>query len=149
MNNRGLIISCHISIHLDHQQGCSRRLSASYIKDVLLSHAIKTVGCHLSHRITLPRKAYSSWSVSQILPDKSGKARNRNHRFIPALNQVFFHMQFFHTQFYTGTIISVFTANMSLIHFSLFFSFFPNPIFQSPGLILLIPVSLLILGLII
>lgn len=38
---------------------------------------------------------------------------------------------------------------MSLIHFSLFFSFFPNPIFQSPSLILFIPVSLLILGLII
>lgn len=70
MNNRSLIISCHIYMHVDHQQGCSRQHSASYIKDVLLSRAIKAVGCHLSHGITLPRMAYSSWRVSQVFPDE-------------------------------------------------------------------------------
>lgn len=35
MNSKSLIISCHIHIHLDHQQGCSRQHSAGYVKDVL------------------------------------------------------------------------------------------------------------------
>lgn len=59
-NNKSLIISCRIHIHLDHQQGCSRQHSASYVKDILLSHAAKAVGCHPSHGLTLLRMAYSS-----------------------------------------------------------------------------------------
>lgn len=124
MNNRSLIISCHIYMHVDHQQGCSRQHSASYLKDVLLSRAIKAVGCHLSHGITLSRMAYSSWTAPQVFPDKTGKARYRNLRFIPALKQFFFNMYSFlhqHNHF------SVFAANMFLIHF--YFSLFPNLIF--------------------
>lgn len=127
MNNRSLIISCHICMHIDHQQGCSRQHTASYIKDVLLSHAIKAVGCHLSHGITLPRMAYSFWRVSQVFPDKSGKVRYRNLSFILALKQIFFNMYRFSHQ---RNHFSVFAANMSLIHF--YFSplvLFPNLIF--------------------
>lgn len=73
MSNRGLIISCHIYMPVDHQQCCSRQHSTRYIKDVFLSHAIKAVGCQLPHEITLPRMVYSGWRLSQVFPVQTGK----------------------------------------------------------------------------
>jgi len=123
MNNRSLITSCHICMHIGHQQGCARQHSASCIKEVLLSQVIKAVGCHLSHGITLPRMAHSSWRVSLVFPDKSGKTRYRNLRFIPALKHIFSNMYGFSHQ---HNHFSVFAANTSLAHFyfSLFFDSF-------------------------
>lgn len=130
-------------MHVDHQQGYSRQQFTSYIKDVLLSHAIRAVCCHFSHRITLPRVAYSSWRVSQVFHDKIGKAiLHKNLRLIPALKRIFFNMYSFSHQ---HKYFTIFEANMPLIYFyfSLFFgSFSQSHFFQSPALTLFIPVLL-------
>lgn len=118
-------------MHVDHQQGCSRQYAASYVKEVRLSNAIKGVGCHLSHGITLPRMEFSCWRVSQVFPDKSGKATSRNFKFIPSLKEIFLIHSFSHQHNH----FSVFAANTSLVHipllcflFLIFFSYCP-PLF--------------------